>query len=118
LGGLDDILTVSTGFVITPYVGIIPYPYPFQINADEVAELILVPLRALMDERCVGASEETWEGKQIKTYEFHYQGDVIWGATARILKQFMDITMGTTGRGAMDSTCKDSTSHCSKDSEA
>jgi 8-oxo-dGTP pyrophosphatase MutT (NUDIX family) len=125
LGALDDIMTVSTGFVITPYVGIIPYPYPFQINGDEVAELILVPLRALMDERCVGASEVIWEGEEMTTYHFHYQGDIIWGATARILKQFLDITRGTTGRGrgdrdngAMDSTSKDSASHCSKDSKA
>jgi len=118
LGGLDDILTVSTGFVITPYVGIIPYPYPFQINADEVAELIFVPLRALMDERCVWASEVTWEGKEITTYHFHYQGDIIWGATARILKQFLDITMGTTGRDDMDNGARDSTSNCSKDSKA
>ena len=118
LGGLDDIVTVSTGFVITPYVGIIPYPYPFQINADEVAELILVPLGALMDERCVRASEVTWEGKKITTYHFHYQGDIIWGATARILKEFLDITMGTTGRGDMDNGARDSTSNRSKDSKA
>jgi 8-oxo-dGTP pyrophosphatase MutT (NUDIX family) len=118
LGGLDDIVTVSTGFVITPYVGIIPYPYPFQINADEVAELILVPLGALMDERCVRASEVTWEGKEITTYHFHYQGDIIWGATARILKEFLDITMGTTGRGDMDNGARDSTSNRSKDSKA
>lgn len=118
LGGLDDIVTVSTGFVITPYVGIIPYPYPFQINADEVAELILVPLRALMDERCVGASEVTWEGKEITTYHFHYQGDIIWGATARILKEFLDITMGTTDRGDMGKGARDSTRNGSKDSKA
>jgi len=118
LGGLDDILTVSTGFVITPYVGIISYPYPFQINADEVAELILVPLRALIDERCVGASEVTWEGKQITTYEFHYQGDIIWGATARILKQFLDITVGTAGSGDTDNGARDSASNRSRDSKA
>jgi len=118
LGGLDDIVTVSTGFVITPYVGIMPYPYPFQINADEVAELILVPLRALMDERCVGASEVTWEGKEITTYHFHYQGDIIWGATARILKEFLEITMGTTDRGGMDNGARDSSRKGGKDSKA
>jgi len=117
LGGLDDILTVSTGFVITPYVGIIPYPYPFQINTDEVAELILVPLRGLMDERRVGTSQVTWEGRQITTYHFDYHGDIIWGATARIVKQFLDLTMGSMGSGNRDSGTRESTSSCSKDSK-
>jgi 8-oxo-dGTP pyrophosphatase MutT (NUDIX family) len=117
LGGLDDTLTVSTGFVITPFVGVVSYPYPFQIDTDEVAELILVPLRALMDERCVRTSQLTWDGKQITTYHFDYHGDIIWGATARIVKQFLDLTMGTTGSGDRDNGTRESTSSCSKDSK-
>ena len=118
LGRLDDILTVSTGFIITPYVGILPYPYAFQINNDEVAELIFVPLGALVRDGRMKASEVTQEGKAITTYAFDYQGDMIWGATARILKQFLDITMDTTGRGDTDNGAGDSTSNRSRDSKA
>ncbi len=118
LGRLDDILTVSTGFIITPYVGIVPYPYAFQINKDEVAELIFVPLGALVRDGCMKASEVTQEGKAITTYAFDYQGDMIWGATARILKQFLDITIDTTGRGDTDNGAGDSTSNRSRDSKA
>jgi 8-oxo-dGTP pyrophosphatase MutT (NUDIX family) len=91
LGGLDDIVTVTTGFIITPYVGLIPYPYEFQINADEISELIFLPLRALAEESHVEAPEVTWEGKTLKMYHFYLQDHVIWGATARILKQFLDL---------------------------
>ena len=118
LGRLDDILTVSTGFIITPYVGIVPYPYAFQINKDEVAELIFVPLGALVRDGGMKASEVTQEGKAITTYAFDYQGDMIWGATARILKQFLDITIDTTGRGDTDNGAGDSTSNRSRDSKA
>jgi 8-oxo-dGTP pyrophosphatase MutT (NUDIX family) len=92
LGRLDDIFTVTTGFIITPYVGLIPHPYPFQINTDEIAELIFLPLQALGEESQVRTSQLTWEGKKIALYDFHVQGHVIWGATARILKQFIDLT--------------------------
>jgi 8-oxo-dGTP pyrophosphatase MutT (NUDIX family) len=118
LGGLDDISTVSTGFVITPYVGIIPYPYTFQINEDEVAELVLVPLRALVEEHCTKALEVTWAEKEITPYDFHYQGEIIWGATARILKQFLDITMDTMGKGHTDNGARGSTNNRSTGSRA
>ncbi|MES0349214.1 MAG: CoA pyrophosphatase [Desulfobacteria bacterium] len=83
LGRLDDIFTVTTGFVITPYVGIIPYPYKFEINTDEISELIFLPLRAIAEKCHVEDSGVT---------HFRLQGHIIWGATARILKQFLDLT--------------------------
>jgi 8-oxo-dGTP pyrophosphatase MutT (NUDIX family) len=118
LGELDDISTVSTGFVITPYVGIIPYPYAFQINKDEVAELVFVPLRALVEEHYTKALEVTWGEKEITPHDFHYQGEIIWGATARILKHFLDITMDTTGRGNTDNGARGSTNNRSTGSKA
>ena len=48
VGRLDDTATV-TGFVITPYVGLIPYPYAFKLNPGEVHRLIYLPFRRLMD---------------------------------------------------------------------
>ena len=91
LGRLDDIFTVTTGFVITPYVGRIPYPYDFQINAEEISELIVLPLRALAEDCDVETSKVIWEGKDLKAYHFYIRGHIIWGATARILKQFLDL---------------------------
>ena len=37
LGRLDDLATFSTSFTISPFVGLIPYPYPFRPNPLEVA---------------------------------------------------------------------------------
>src|SRR5204863_166262 len=36
LGPLDDLETVATRFVITPFVGVVPHPYDFRPSPDEV----------------------------------------------------------------------------------
>src|SRR3990170_3256951 len=56
IGVLDDIVTV-TEFIVTPFVGFFPYPYPFKVSPIEIAELIEVPLSSLLDEKCFGERE-------------------------------------------------------------
>ena len=87
LGELDDLVT-GTNFLVTPFVATIPYPYPLQPNPVEVEEIIEVPLAALLDER--NLREEPGPGGE-PAYFYDYGGRVIWGATARILKQFLDL---------------------------
>ena len=80
IGRLDDSWTYS-GFVISPFVGVIPYPYEFLTNPSEVAHLIFLPYDHL---KGVDLAPEEWG-------QFHYNGDRIWGATCRILLTFRDI---------------------------
>ncbi len=89
IGRLDDVYTL-TGFVITPYVGIIPYPYEFKTNPREVAYLITLPYSYLKE---VGVVMETakYDGKSRQVQAIHYKGDRIWGATCRMLLQFQKI---------------------------
>ena len=91
LGSLDDIVTLSSNFIVTPFVGAIPYPYKFEINRDEIEEMIEVPLSAIIDRE--NYKEDFWvhEGKIFPSYFYQYQNHLIWGATARILKQFIDL---------------------------
>ncbi len=93
LGRLDDIRTRTTRFIITPFVGIIPYPYPFQVNTDEIAGLIFAPMRSLTEECSVSASAETGQKQEVSVQwpYFCYRDNIIWGATARILKQFLEL---------------------------
>jgi len=77
LGVLDDIRTVSSSFIVTPFVGIIPYPYNFIINNTEVQRIIIVPLSFFLD--------------NLDTIEWRYDGETIWGGTAFILKNFLSI---------------------------
>jgi 8-oxo-dGTP pyrophosphatase MutT (NUDIX family) len=90
LGTLDDIVTTSE-FIVTPFVGVIPYPYFFQLSAVEIAELIVVPLASLLDSSCFGEIEIIDNGLKRIVESYQYQHHAIWGATARILKQFLDL---------------------------
>ena len=49
LGQLDDIPTMTSGFIVHPFVGMIPFPYSFTISKTEVEHLIEVPLRFFLD---------------------------------------------------------------------
>lgn len=91
LGILDDITTFNSGYVISPFVGTIPYPYPFRINPFEVEFLLEVPLSALRDESSCQLEFRFQNNQSVATYAFSYKDHLIWGATARILKQFLDL---------------------------
>jgi 8-oxo-dGTP pyrophosphatase MutT (NUDIX family) len=90
LGELDHMVTLSH-FRICPYVGIIPYPYPFRLSCFEVERLIELPLDYLLKQAELKEATFSYEGQSVVNLCFDYQGDIIWGATARILKNFMDI---------------------------
>ncbi len=89
VGRLDDMPTL-TGFVITPYVGIIPYPYTFKINQKEVANLIYLPFEHLKKSDLVQEQME-YRGKTETIDCFYYGGERIWGATCRILTKLKRI---------------------------
>lgn len=92
LGRLDDLSTFSTSFTISPFVGLIPSPYPFRPNPIEVAVVFDAPLSVLADPT-VGRTyiRARDDGATIEDYEFHVNGHVIWGATARIIRHFLTV---------------------------
>ena len=91
LGELDDIITTTSSYIVSPFVAAIPWPYTFKVNRREVEEIIEVPISALLDENCLRQETEIINGKATTSYFYHYQEKVIWGATARILRQFLHI---------------------------
>jgi len=89
LGELDDVVSVKTNYVISPFLAFIPWPYPLRVDGKETEEIIEVPISALLDG---GYSRQVIrEGKKVTAYFYPYQGRVIWGATARILNRFLTI---------------------------
>lgn len=90
LGLLDDMWT-SSYFAITPVVGVLPYPYPYRPNPAEVEAVIEVPLSFLRDGSNLRSEEVEFEGRQVELLFWDYGEHTIWGATARILKEFLEI---------------------------
>ena len=91
LGMLDDIETVATRFVITPFVGVVPHPYCWRPSEAEVAAIFTVPLRVLQAPE--SARQELWDfgGERIPIDTFPVEGHVIWGATQRITRNLLDV---------------------------
>ncbi|MEW5723093.1 MAG: CoA pyrophosphatase [Thermodesulfobacteriota bacterium] len=94
-GRLNQEATI-TGFSVAPFVGLVPYPYPFKLADFEVERLIIVPLAHLMDPDYFGEDLYYMGGRDYKTYKYTYKDDVIWGATARIVHNLL--TLLATGR--------------------
>ncbi len=90
IGILDDIVTI-TEFIVTPFVGLFPYPYPFKTSPVEIAELIEVPLSFLLAKENLTEHEITRMGRKEIIHAYQYGEHTIWGATARILNQFLDV---------------------------
>jgi 8-oxo-dGTP pyrophosphatase MutT (NUDIX family) len=87
LGELDDYAS-TTGYLISPFVGKIPYPYDFKINEEEVTGIIFVPIEELRKPPKVGYSIR--EGKPYPVYYYELPEHVVWGATARVVKNFIE----------------------------
>lgn len=93
LGRLDDMVTI-TDFLVSPFVGRVtkPAPYPFAPSDIEVAELLVVPLPHLHDPANLNAEPREWRGYPVRPPSYNFRGHLIWGATARFLRQFLDVT--------------------------
>ena len=90
LGQLDDIIT-RTNFGVRVYVGTIPYPYPFKPSADEIAEVLENPISVLQDPTNLLQDARLVDGELSITISYACDGHVVFGATATILEQFLDI---------------------------
>jgi 8-oxo-dGTP pyrophosphatase MutT (NUDIX family) len=92
IGRLDDIVTI-TNFLVAPYVGVLRCQsgYDFCPHPREVASLLEVPLAHLLDWRHMELELRQWQGTPVLAPAFLWNGYRIWGATARILKQLLDL---------------------------
>lgn len=93
LGGLDPIHTFSSNFLITPYVGRIPYPHTLRLDAREVDDAFAIPLAVLLDPTATIAETWTIEGRTIPVTAYRHDGRTIWGATQRITASLLDLVI-------------------------
>ena len=87
---LDQVSTRS-GFAISPFVGTIPSSYPFASSNIEVAEILEVPLAGLLDPANKQERVSIRDDVPVIDLAYAYGEHLIWGATARILTQFLGL---------------------------
>jgi hypothetical protein len=60
------------------------------MNPNEITEIFDVPLSHLMNKLNFKEEKHEEDNEFHKVYYYKYKGKVIWGATAYILKRFLD----------------------------
>lgn len=93
LGRMDSLLTV-TQYLITPVVGVLPWPYPLRPDPVEVAGVFQIPLDWLADPTHLERRTRPAiaGGPEVPVYRYApYQGNVLWGASARITLDLLDL---------------------------
>jgi 8-oxo-dGTP pyrophosphatase MutT (NUDIX family) len=93
VGRLDDIRTI-TGYSVRPFVATIP-DRPYQRDASEVAEIVTLSVDALTDlDNYESERRDHPHHGDIRLHFFHVDGYTVWGATGRMLVQFLELACG------------------------
>jgi 8-oxo-dGTP pyrophosphatase MutT (NUDIX family) len=96
LGRLQDFLTI-TNYRVTPIVAKIPWPYPLLPSADEVSNIFHIPFSWLRNpaNRKVKTRDLPPPFPPINVVYFKpYQGEILWGASARFTLALFDLLFG------------------------
>jgi 8-oxo-dGTP pyrophosphatase MutT (NUDIX family) len=88
-------ITTVTDYEVTPFVGVIPWPYPLKLSKVEVEKTILIPINWLIDPQ--NHQIKFWkpdpsavEGIPVIFFK-EYLGDILWGVTAQIVLDFLEL---------------------------
>jgi 8-oxo-dGTP pyrophosphatase MutT (NUDIX family) len=84
VGRLPETSTFATGYVIHPFVGLIPSGIPWRPSPQEVETVLELPVRRIRASRTRIDLER--RGISFETDAYELEGNVIWGATARIIQ--------------------------------
>ncbi|HSD04231.1 MAG TPA: CoA pyrophosphatase [Nitrosopumilaceae archaeon] len=90
IGQLKPVTTLNSGFTITPFIAITPKITNLVPN-HEIEEILNIPLFSLL-KTMTHDPDPTHQSIQ-EMYTFTYQDKLIWGASARILKQMASLLL-------------------------
>jgi 8-oxo-dGTP pyrophosphatase MutT (NUDIX family) len=89
VGYLRGYLTIS-GYAVTPVVALVQPGFRLTVDPLEVAEVFEVPVAFLADPKNREVQTRELGGEKVGFYLFKYQEQIIWGATAAMLVNFLE----------------------------
>ena len=87
IGQLEPVVTLNSGFLILPFVSVVKEIPTLSSNA-EVEKILHIPLESFLKTQAKDADPS--HNLIQEMYTFEYQNQIVWGASARILKQIQD----------------------------
>jgi 8-oxo-dGTP pyrophosphatase MutT (NUDIX family) len=93
LGALPPIYVYASNFFVRPFVALASERPPFRPDPREVAELLELPLRHLLDQRNYETHAIVRGHLSFEAPCITFQGRHIWGATALILGELLDVVL-------------------------
>ncbi len=87
IGHMDVVNTLSSNFMILPFVALLYTIDSIKPNSSEIDEVIDADMHELFSSMSYDHEHYTCAG----AYKFVYRGYTVWGATARILKRLMEM---------------------------
>ncbi len=91
IGTLSPLKIPVSRIEVLPVIGFSEYPPLFKINSKEVEYLIEVKLADLLDVSNIKEMTLFAKGNQIKAPYYYVSQEKIWGATAMMLSEFLEI---------------------------
>ena len=92
LGKLTDLFIPPSNFLVTPVVGYTTERPDFRPDPDEVDRILEYPMDELLNELNIMEKEiAIFPEVTLKVPCFYIDGNVIWGATAMILSELIDV---------------------------
>jgi 8-oxo-dGTP pyrophosphatase MutT (NUDIX family) len=101
---LDRLDTVGSGFLINPFVGLITEPPELRSDPREVVRVFDVALSELLDDATYREEHWTFPAsdagplRELDVVFFELDGETVWGATARILRNVLSGLLGIEGK--------------------
>ena len=91
IGQLTPIPVPVSEYLIYPFVGVIDYEPEWVLNEDEVEELLILKMSELISSD--NGYTEMWDlrGNKVEVPIFKVMNETVWGATAAVLSELIDI---------------------------
>jgi len=91
LGALTPLFIPVSNMIVTPVVGWMDRRPDFSHQPEEVVFLIEAELKRFLDPAIIKIKPFEIRGEMLDVRYFDYDGNVIWGATAMILNELLNI---------------------------
>ena len=84
IGQLTPVMTLNSGFLILPFVSLLN-EIPTLVANSEVENILHIPLNSFL--KTIAKDTDPSHNLIDDIYTFQYDDQIVWGASARILKQ-------------------------------